>query len=162
MVKKGLCIMLVCFLLGGCGAEETMETVADEWVEPVMAPAREIRVSLPEEIAPLAEDTAGALYIASDYEIHIQTMAGGDLDETIRSISGYEREDLTVIETGPQGLHRYDLVWTAAGEGGDRIGRAVIVDDGTYHYSMTVLRDAASVETDQIVWRTVFESFSLV
>ena len=162
MVKKGLCLMFVCFLLGGCGAEETVETVADEWVEAVIAPAREIRVSLPEEIAPVAEDTSGALYIASDYEIHIQTLAGGDLDETVRSISGHDRESLTVIATEPQGLKRYDLVWTAAGEGGDRIGRAVIVDDGSYHYTMTVLRDAGSMETDQVVWRTVFESFSLV
>ena len=162
MVRKGLCLMLVCMLLGGCGAEETMETVADEWVEPVIVPAREIRVSLPEELAPVTEDTTGSLYIASNYEIHIQTMSGGDLDETIRSISGHEREDLTVIETEPHGVHRYDLVWTAVGEGGDRIGRAVIVDDGEYHYTMTVLRDAGSVETDQIVWRTVFESFTLV
>ena len=162
MVRKGLCFMFVCFLLGGCGAEETLETVADEWVEAVIAPAREIRVSLPEEVTSVAEDTTGALYIASNYEIHIQTMAGGDLDETIQSISGYEQEDLTVIATEPQGFKRYDLVWTAAGEGGDRIGRAVIVDDGTYHYTMTVLRDAGSVETDQVVWRTVFESFTLV
>ena len=162
MVRKGLCLMLVCMLLGGCGAEETMETVADEWAEPVIVPAREIRVSLPEELAPVTEDTTGSLYIASNYEIHIQTMSGGDLDETIRSISGHEREDLTVIATAPQGLHRYDLVWTAVGEGGDRVGRAVIVDDGEYHYTMTVLRDAGSVETDQIVWRTVFESFTLV
>ena len=162
MVRKGLCLIFACLLLGGCGAEETLETVADEWVEPVLAPAREIRVSLPEEVAPVAEDTSGALYIASDYEIHIQTLAGGDLDETIRSISGYDRESLTVIATEPQGLKRYDLVWTAAGEGGDRIGRAVIMDDGTHHYTMTVLREADSVETDQVVWRTVFESFTLV
>jgi len=162
MVRKGLCLLFVCLLLGGCGAEETLETVADEWVEPVMAPAREIRVSLPEEVAPVAEDTTGALYIASGYEIHIQTLASGDLDETIRSISGHDRESLTVIATEPQGLKRYDLVWTAVGEGGDRIGRAVIVDDGTHHYTMTVLREADSVETDQVVWRTVFESFTLV
>lgn len=162
MVRKGLCLVFVCLLLGGCGTEETLETVSDEWVEPVIAPAREIRVSLPEEVAPVAENTTGALYIASGYEIHIQTVDGGDLDETIRSISGHERDDLTVIATEPEGLRRYDLVWTAAGEGGDRIGRAVIIDDGAHHYTMTVLRDADSVETDQVVWRTVFESFTLV
>ena len=70
MLKKGLCLVLVSLMLGGCGVEETVETVADEWVE-VLAPVREIRVSLPEEVAPVAEDTAGALYIASDYEICI-------------------------------------------------------------------------------------------
>ena len=162
MVKKGLCLVFVCLLLGGCGTAETLETVSDEWVEPVIAPAREIRVWLPDQPEPVAESATGTLYITSDHEIYIQTLSGGDLDATIRSISGYGRDELTVIATEPQGLRRYDLVWTAAGEGGDRIGRAVIVDDGTYHYTMTVLRDAASVETDQIVWRTVFESFALV
>ena len=162
MMKKGLCLIFACLLLSGCAAEQTMETVADEWEEAVIASAREISVALPEELEPVAEDGGDCLYIASGYEIHIQTMAGGDLDATVRSISGHEREDLTVIATQPQGLRRYDLVWTAAGEGGDRIGRAVIVDDGTHHYTMTVLRDAGSVETDQVVWRTVFESFTLV
>lgn len=162
MVKKGLCLIFVCLLLSGCGAEQTMETVADEWVEEVMAPAREILVELPEEAAaPAAENADGRIYLCSDYEIEIHTMPGGDLDATIRNLCGYDRDALTVISSNPQGLKRYDFVWTAVGEGGDRIGRAVILDDGTYHYTMTVLRTAESVERSQIVWRSVFESFTL-
>lgn len=161
-MKRSFILLLACLMFTGCASQETMETVADEWVEEVMVPAREIWVELPEEAAvPTVEGTEGRVYVCSDYEIVIQTMSGGDLDATIRGLSGYDREDLTVIESQPQGLKRYDLVWTAAGEGGDRIGRAVILDDGTWHYTMSVLRDAQTVESSQIVWRTVFESFTL-
>ena len=161
-MKKVVMVLLAGLLLAGCGARETVETVSDEWVESVMAPAREIRVSLPEEAAaPAAENADGRIYVCSDYEIAIQTVSGGDLDATIRELSGHSRENLTVIATRSDNLKRYDFVWTAAGERGDRVGRAVIVDDGTYHYTMTVLRDADTVETSQIVWRTVFESFTL-
>lgn len=161
-MRYGVLLVLGCLLLSGCGAQETMETVADEWAEEAMAPAREILVELPEEAAaPAAENANGRIYLCSDYEIEIHTMDGGDLDATIRNLCGYDREELTVIASSPQGLKRYDFVWTAAGEGGDKIGRAVILDDGQYHYTMTVLRSADSVEQSQIVWRSVFESFAL-
>lgn len=161
-MRYGVLLLLGCLLLSGCGAQETMETVADEWVEEAMAPAREILVELPEEAAaPAAENANGRIYLCSDYEIEIHTMDGGDLDATIRNLCGYDREELTVIASSPQGLKRYDFVWAAAGEGGDKIGRAVILDDGQYHYTMTVLRSADSVEQSQIVWRSVFESFAL-
>lgn len=161
-MRYKLLLVLGCLLLSGCAAQETMETVGDEWVEEAMAPAREILVALPEEVdAPVAENADGRIYLCSDYEIQIHTMEAGDLDATIQTISGCAREDLTVIETQPQGLRRYDLVWTTVGEGGDWIGRAVILDDGGYHYTMTVLRPSDTVETSQIVWRTVFESFTL-
>lgn len=162
MMKRFVRLLLSCLVLAGCASQETMETVADEWVEEAMAPAREIRVQLPEEAAvPTVEGSSGRIYLCRDYEIVLQTLESGDLNATIRELSGYNREDLTVIESQPQGLKRYDFVWTAAGEGGDRIGRAVILDDGTWHYTMSVMRDADTVETSQIVWRTVFESFTL-
>lgn len=162
MVKKGLYLLLACLLLTGCAARETMETVSDEWAEEAQATVREILVELPQEAAaPAAENADGRIYVCSDYEIEIRTMEGGDLERTIRSLSGYGKEDLTVISSGGQDMKRYDFVWAAAGEEGDRVGRAVILDDGNYHYTMTVLRDADMVENSQIVWRTVFESFTL-
>ena len=66
------------------------------------------------------------------------------------------------MKTQAEGADRYDFVWAAAGENGERLGRAVILDDGNYHYTMTVLKDAEATKKTQVVWRTVFESFSLV
>ena len=162
-MKKIVVFALVTMLLSGCAAEETLETVADDLVQPVMAQPREIAVSLPGETSvPTMEGDTGRMYLASDYEIYIQTLAAGDLNATIKTVSGYDREDLTVMETNPEGFDRYEFVWVSAGETGERLGRGVVLDDGSYHYVMTVLRDAESTENSQIVWNDVFASFRLV
>ena len=161
-MKKIALFLLLALTLTGCAAEETFETVADELVLPAMAQPEEVLVNLPGETAmPAMESDNGRFYLASDYEIHIQTLEAGDLNRTIRTISGYEKDALTVMETNPEGIRRYEFVWSCAGENGDRLGRAVVLDDGTYHYTMTVLRDADTTETTQIVWNDVFDSFTL-
>ena len=162
-MKKIILFVLTMLLLCGCAGEETMETVADELVQPVMAQPREIMVSLPGEVSvPTMEGDAGRVYLADDYEICIQTMASGDLNATVQTVTGYEKDALTVMNTKMDGLERYEFVWVSAGEKGERIGRGVVLDDGSYHYVMTVLRDADTTENSQIVWNDVFASFQLV
>ena len=58
-------------------------------------------------------------------------------------------------------MKRYDFVWASAGENGDMLGRAVILDDGNYHYCLSVQRPADPEKTSQVVWSQVFQSFSL-
>lgn len=159
-MKRWVWVVLLTGLLCGCRAEETLETVNDEWIVPVMAQPREISVRLPEDtVAPVLEQDNRRLYMAQDYEIMLETLPSGDLSDTIQALSGYDKEQLTVLETHQGDADRYDFVWTTAGETGDRLGRAVILDDGDYHYCMSVLRDP---EEALIVWRDVFESFSLL
>ena len=162
-MKKLFWMLLPLLLLAGCAARETMETLGDIPVEGTAAAPRQVSVNLPDEAAvPTAESDSGRIYLCKDYEIIIQTLEAGDLDETIRTLSGYDRDSLTVVKTRVEGADRYDFVWAAAGENGERLGRAVILDDGNYHYTMTVLKDAEATKKTQVVWRTVFESFSLV
>jgi len=161
-MKKWIWVAALAVLLSGCGSTKTWETVADEPVEPVMAPMAQIQVQLPDEAGlPAIEGDTGRIYLSQDYEIVLQTLEAGDLEATIRSMSGYEKDQLTVLETRPQGLKRYDFVWTAAGEEGQLLGRGVVLDDGNYHYTMSVLRPADTTEQTQTVWRSVFESFTL-
>jgi len=149
-------------LLGGCAAEETFETVSDEIVQPVLAQSRQIILALPEEAAaPAAESDGGALYQCEGYEIMVQTLEGGDLDRTLRELTGYAGEELTVLETQGDGGKRYELVWASAGENGPRIGRAMIVDDGSYHYCVSTLADADRAEEFRESWRILFGSISL-
>ena len=159
-MKRWLCCLLPVLFLCGCGAEETVETVADEWLLPAMAQPREIAVQLPDNLAaPAMEQTGRRMYLAEAYEIILETMESGDLDATVRSLTGYERDRLTVICTEQDAADRYDFVWTAAGEMGDRLGRGTILDDGNYHYCLSVLRDG----TESVInWQDVFRSFSLV
>ena len=159
-MKRWGYICLFVILLSGCKAEETLETVSDEWIVPVMAQPREISVRMPEDLVlPVLEQEGRQLYMGPNYEIMLETMAAGDLQATIRNLSGYEQEQLTILETDQGEWNRYEFVWTAAGEQGHRLGRAVILDDGDYHYCMSVLRDA---EESLIVWQDVFQSFSLI
>lgn len=161
-MKKLGWILLLAVLLTGCAAEETLETVADELLIPAMAQPREIQVTLPGEAAlPAMETDTGRAYLCQDYEIYIQTLEAGDLENTVRTLSGYARDSLTVLETVQENLKRYDFVWSCAGETGDRIGRAAVLDDGSYHYTLTILRDADTTEHSQIVWNDIFDSFTL-
>lgn len=154
-------LILMAVLLCGCTAQETFETISDEPVQVVMARPREISVRLPDNaVAPVLESEAEQVYMCEDYEIVIQTLSSGDLDATVRSICGYSRDRLTVMETQWDDVTRYEFVWAAAGEKGDRLGQAVILDDGNHHYCMSVLRDAQTVS--QVVWRDVFGSFTLI
>lgn len=159
-MKKMVWMIVLAGLLCGCRAEETLETVNDEWIIPAMAQPRQISVCLPDNaVAPVLEQEGRQLYMAEGYEIMVETLAAGDLNATIRAVSGYGKEQLTVLETRQEDAARYEFVWTTAGEKGDRLGRAVILDDGDYHYCMSVLRDTGDT---QIVWRDVFSSFALI
>lgn len=156
-----LLLILMTIMLCGCSTQETFETISDEPVQMVMAQPREISVRLPDNaLAPVLESESEQVYMSDDYEIIIETLASGDLNATVRSICGYEKEDLTIMETQWDDVTRYEFVWTAAGEQGERLGRAVVLDDGNHHYCMSVLRDAQAIS--QVVWRDVFASFTLL
>lgn len=160
-MRKWIVLLLMILLLTGCRAEETFETVADELVQPVMAQPGTISVQLPGETAlPVIENDSGRIYVCNDYEIVLQTLPSGDLEETMNALSGYGREDLTVMETFVDGVSRYEFVWASAGETGDQAGRGVILDDGNFHYCMSVLRTAEN-EKSQVNWDQVFSSFTL-
>ena len=163
ILRKLAVIVLCTLLLSGCAAEETFETIADELILPAMAQPREISVSLPDNaLAPVLSGTDEQVYFCEDYEIIIETLSSGDLSATVKAVSGYEKEHLTILETRQENMPRYEFVWASAGEQGERLGRAVILDDGHYHYCMSVLRDAQAAQDSQIVWSEVFQSFALL
>lgn len=161
-MRMWLLAFLMALVLCGCGAEETFETISDEPVQAVSTETREIIVSLPEEAAaPASESESGTLYQCDGYEITLQTMEAGDLNATIQSVSGYSRDDLTVMQTQVGDLKKYELVWACAGELGDRVGKATILDDGSYHYVVSVMTDADRAAEYQEVWEALFDSFTV-
>lgn len=161
-MKRMICTILLATMLCGCGVEETFETVADVWAEPAAPVPRSISVRLPGETAmPAMESDSGRIYLCSEYEICIQTMPGGDLGATVEAMSGFSPEELTILTTTREDAPCHEFVWTAAGEGGDMLGRGIILDDGNYHYTMAVLRSAEKAETSTVVWDGVFSSFRL-
>ena len=160
MKKLCLVMALVC-LMAGCGAEDTMETVADERVL-AQAAAQEIHVELPEEtVLPVMQTDTGKLYICRDFEVSVQTLPGGDLDRTVEALSGFGEEDVMVMETESNGLTRYDFVWSCAGEIGPEVGRASVLSDGTWHYCLTAMTAEKHAAEYQEIFNGMFESFTL-
>lgn len=159
-MKKWMAFLALALALGGCGSRETLETVADEYVVAAMAQPKQIVVELPGEAAlPAMESGGDRLYLGRDYEIALQTLAGGDLDATLRSVTGYGRDALTVVETQREEMPCYEFGWSCAGETGQQVGQGIVLDDGNYHYVMTALWDAEGEEDSQILWSEVFSSF---
>ena len=160
-MKKLLFLFVGCLLLVGCSAKETFEVVDDDPMQhtPVM---QKMICLLPEDAtAQTVQNEYGQLYFCDGYEITMQTFASGDLDKTLRELTGFGRNDLTVMQTGITSPTRYECVWTAAGEGGDMVGRAAVLDDGKYHYCMTVMATQSDAARLRDTWKNLFDSFTL-
>lgn len=160
MKKWWICFGLV-FLLTGCAAAETFETVGDELLQPAMAEVGEITLSLPENASAqtMLSGEGDKLYFCDGYTATVQTMARGDLERTCKALCGFGRDSLNIVETVSNGHQRWDWVWTAAGEGGDAVGRAAVIDDGKYHYCVTVMADAAQAGALEGEWTALLQSF---
>ena len=138
-----------------------METVADEQVLS-QSVAREVRVELPEEtVLPVMETDTGELYICRDFEVSVETLPGGDLQRTVAMITGFDIEDVTVMEREVDGKVRYDLAWSCAGEMGEEIGRASVLSDGQYHYCLAVRTPEENADQCREMFNAMFESFTL-
>lgn len=161
-MKKIWIFLLCAVMLSACGTTETMETIADEWVIPVAAKPKEIALELPgEAMACAMESDTGRMYFGDTYEVSVQTRTAGDLNATVEELTGFSKDEITVMQTWNGDVKRWEFVWATAGENGDRLGRGMILDDGDYHYCLTVLQDA-DVKDCQIIWSEVFHSFDVV
>lgn len=162
-LKKWSAFLLIFVLLmGGCGAQETFETIADEIEPGQISPMRFVMLSLPNEASsPTVESDAGRIYQCGEYDICVETLSAGDLNETVAALSGYDREKLTIMQTERDGTACYEFVWASAGDTGDRIGRAMILDDGNYHYCVSIFGNADTARKNAATWDAIFQSVSL-
>ncbi len=162
-MKKCCALMLMMAFLTGCRSSETFETVADQLIEPVMVQTAEIVVTVPESAssAVMESEDGGRLYLCDGYTMTVQTLTGGDIDRTARALCGYGTDALTVMRTRDGELSRHEWIWVCAGEGGEQLGRAAVLDDGRYHYCLTVMADAADAAALEPEWSAIFETFAL-
>lgn len=160
-MKKLVGILLCLCLLTGCSREvfETMGPV--EHVSATVPDMRKVVLTLPGDAAVLTASGGDTMYACRNYTFALQTMTGGDLNGTIRSVSGFEKNQITVMEQVCGDHKRYDFVWTAAGEGGDTICRASVIDDGNYHYCLTAMAAVGDTAAIREGWNRLFGSFCL-
>lgn len=163
MLKKYVWLLAVILCLTGCAEQETFETVSDEISTPAIATMQQTLVELPEgATSTVMETDGGRLYFCDDYTVSRFVMQSGDLEKTVKTISGFATDQLQIMQTNWGETERYDFVWTAASETGQQLYRACILDDGNYHYILTAAGQAEQAGQLQEAWVKMFDSFRLV
>ena len=144
-MKITMAILALILCLTGCGSLQTYETLSDVPVEMTQPTPKTVFLELPESSARpvMQSDSGDRLYLCDGYTISVQVFASGDLEKTLREITGHSTAQLQLIKTKQDALACYDCVWTAAGEEGLQTGRLHLLDDGNYHYAVSVMADAA-------------------
>ncbi len=162
-MKKLWIILLAAVVFAGCSKKNVLETITDVPDTPVAVVAQRIQLYLPQELsAPvLQNEETGALYLCEDYAVSTQILESGDLNKTIRSVTGMEKDNLQVIQTKKQDAACYQWVWATGGESGVQVGRGCVLDDGVYHYVLTAQADEEAAGKVQDVWDEIFTCFSL-
>lgn len=163
---KKWCIMAVAaaLFLSGCGAQPTFETISDDLSQQTAALPREMKVNLPPESAVLTmqKPEQGTLYVCDGYTATIQNLPGGDLGGTLEEITGYTLAKLNPVETAAGAYKRYDFVCSVAGENGDELCRGAVIDDGSYHYVLTLTAQADKARDLEKTWKKITESFTII
>lgn len=160
-MKKWIAVLLLGVFLTGCSAQ-TFETVGDVLDTPVMGQSKQILMELPEDAAVGAVNTQGGkVYWCEDYDITVQTLQGGDVARTVKTLSGFDMDRLTVFHTQNGDSKRYEWVWSSAGETGDQISRAVIIAEGNYHYCVTLHTAAEAAGALEPEWTAVLATVQL-
>ena len=155
--------MLCACVLTGCAGPESYETMTDLYYAPTRQEPAQITLRLPDEAAlsVLEREDGGKLYLCDGYTVSGQTTESGDLDATLSKATGYRKEKLKGIGWKQGELNRYECAWASIGESGDQVGRTVVLDDGDYHYVVTVLGQADLAGAMAETWATITESVDL-
>lgn len=161
-MRKLIVPILVVLLLAGCAAEPVFEQVTDVYAGADPMPGT-VQVMVPEKVTVLASagEYGGQLYFCDGYTLTVQTLTGGDLDRSFRQLTGYEREQLMVLQTSRDGTVCYNCAWSSAGEAGEQVGRLVLLDDGVYHYAVTVMAPADQAGALREEWDQVLNGVTL-
>ena len=159
-MKKVCILLVVVFLLSGCQAVDTFETVEDVYGPQPLSTPKKVELALPQNAQTIAGDS-GMLYLCEGYDVTVETLSSGNLNQTLQMLTGFAPNTLTVMQTAVSDLDRYECVWTAAGENGDSVGRAVVLDDGRYHYCVTVMGPAETAGQLSAQWQELLASVQL-
>lgn len=158
-------VLFAAVLLSACNENQALETVTDVYAPDTVAVQKQISLQLPADAlsATVHAQEDGKLYICDNYTIHTYTRQAGDLQKTVTDLTGYTPKQLSIIKTNSDDMDLYRFVWTAAGEAEQQVGRGCILDDGNFHYVLSVMSNesyAGMLNEDS--WQSVFRSFRAV
>jgi len=127
-------------MLSGCGGEPVYETIGDVWeqTEPAARPGR-MEVPLPEGTQMEVMDGLGdSYYRVGSWDLWTNVLPGGDVKKSIQTLSAMNTDTLTVLKRSRGELECFETTWSVVSEEGQRVVRAGILNDGTYHYCLCI------------------------
>ena len=161
-----MCVCLGLVLLCGCAAPvwETVEdtvpvTATSPWTENTY----DIQIGIPVSAELLAEREDWKVYAVQDsgLEIETRTFLTSGAEQAIKTVSGYEAEQLSVLQMSRFGLPEYQFAWVSQTEEGSRLYRAALVLDGMECYAVICSRPETAGGSCEQEIRQVFSSFGL-
>lgn len=158
---KNLVLLLPLVLLIGCGTAE-YETVADVYTDHIPV-AGELSVLLPQQAAATALQSheGGEMWIFDDFVMTKSVLPGGDLQKTVKTVTGLPMEQLTLITVSGGPVAQYACAWASIGETGEVVNRAAILDDGSYHYVVALQAEADRARELSWQWDAIMASVAL-
>lgn len=157
-------IILVCLLvlLSGCSGADTLEVMYDSYESALVAAPAMVHLDFSEDHTfTVTQGEGWYTYTGENYEIIMQTCMSGDLNQTFQQITGYAMERLTVMEIPSTDADRYVCAWSTVSEEGELVGRCTVIDDGVYHYCLSVLVDAKTAGEYREDIDAIFATYSL-
>ena len=152
MLKNAIVTLSFCLLLTGCAAPETVQPLSGGETPPM-----QVMLKLPEEAAaPVLGEAGRQLYDLKDYEIQVQFCHS--LREALVQTTGLPPERLTVLSREKD---RYETVWCSTGEGKEKIGRAVILEQDGWFYCVSMLADAEAAHDLLPEWQKTAASMTI-
>jgi len=163
---KQVCLVLLFLVLSGCTAP-VWETVEDEMpavaVSSWLEDAYTVQFGIPETVNLQEEREGWQVYGTEDGSLEIETriFLTSGLESAVRTVSGFEAEELTILQTSRFGLPEYQFAWVAQTEQGSRLYRADLVLDETDCYAVICSRPESAGNDHDTEIRQVFSSFGL-
>jgi hypothetical protein len=132
--------LLLSAMLCSCTNAEDFEVISDTVVDFQMQEPAKVKLKIPDDAALSVMGSGDRLsYEGDHYQIIVQTLSSGDLDETLQIITGYSKKHLNPMKLTEENYNKYLCAWSAVSEEGEIVGRCAVLDDGRYHYCLSVL-----------------------
>ena len=154
-------ILISClFLLTGCAAQPVWETVEDN-VELVTQQANyDVLLPMPEQAEVIGTHNGDTLYQMGSMEVLTTMFYAADYQSAVKHLSGFEAENLNILQTSRFDMPEYQFVWCSQSEEGGMVYRADLLMDGMSCYAV-VCGAPETDDTFQDGVRQVFSSFGL-
>lgn len=163
---KILWLVAALLVLNGCSVpvwetvdDSEMAVPAATWQDEV----HDIQFGLPDGLVLQEQTDNWKLYSNpnGDMEIQARRFLASDVDQAIRTISGFDAEQLTVLETSRYDRPMYRFSWLSQSEQGCYLNRACLVFDEMNCYALICSRTEEAGTMHEEMIRSVFSSFGL-